>query len=99
MRWHRTPQVLAPEIPLRFAYASDLHLGQNGSDQKGQYSLLSRVPASLPDEKKAADAMQARLCAVVKKFAQGQDVTLIVAGDLLDLSLAYPIWSAPWSIA
>ncbi|HJX63739.1 MAG TPA: hypothetical protein VJ860_07275 [Polyangia bacterium] len=61
--------------------------------------MLSRVPASLPDEKKAADAMQARLCAVVKKFAQGQDVTLIVAGDLLDLSLAYPIWSAPWSIA
>jgi UDP-2,3-diacylglucosamine pyrophosphatase LpxH len=73
----------------KYIALSDLHLGQNGSDQKGQYSLLSRVPASLPEEKKAADAMQARLCAVVKKFAQGQEVTLIVAGDLLDLSLAY----------
>ena len=59
---------------------SDLHLGQNGADGRGQYSLLSsRVPSN---------RIQA-LAEAVKSFAAGDRVTLVIVGDMLDLSLAY----------
>jgi len=59
---------------------SDLHLGQNGADGLGQYSLLSmKVPQNLVR----------RFVESVASFAAGDPVTLLVAGDLLDLSLAY----------
>jgi hypothetical protein len=73
----------------KYLVLSDLHLGQNGQDRKGEYSLLSRISADLPDEKAAADAALARLQAALTTFARGERVTLVVAGDLLDLSLAY----------
>ncbi|MDD5309264.1 MAG: metallophosphoesterase [Deltaproteobacteria bacterium] len=58
---------------------SDPHLGQNGEDGRGQYSLLStRAPLS------RAAALAHRL----ERLPAG-DVTLVVAGDLLDLSLAF----------
>ena len=59
---------------------SDLHLGQNGLDGLGQHSLLStRAPQNLVK----------RFVRSVETFAAGDPVTLLVAGDFLDLSLAY----------
>jgi predicted phosphodiesterase len=59
---------------------SDLHLGQNGVDGLGQYSLLStKVPQNL-----VQPFVQA-----VATFAGGDPITLLFAGDFLDLSLAY----------
>jgi hypothetical protein len=59
---------------------SDLHLGQSGADELGQYSLLStKSPRNLVRQ-------FARSAAA---FAAGEPITLLVAGDFLDLSLAY----------
>lgn len=59
---------------------SDLHLGQNGVDKLGQYSLLStKVPQNLV----------AQFAQAAAAFAAGDPITLLVAGDFLDLSLAY----------
>jgi UDP-2,3-diacylglucosamine pyrophosphatase LpxH len=62
---------------------SDVHLGQPdpiGAEKAGEYSLLStRVTGNYVQ--KFADAVRA--------FADGDKVTLLVAGDFLDLSLAY----------
>lgn len=59
---------------------SDPHIGQSGSDRMGQYSLLSRrSPSNLVHN--FGDA--------VARFAGGDRVTLIVAGDFLDLALSY----------
>jgi hypothetical protein len=59
---------------------SDLHLGQNGLDKLGQYSLLStKVPQNLVR----------RFVKSAANFATGEPITLLVAGDFLDLSLAY----------
>jgi hypothetical protein len=59
---------------------SDPHLGQNGVDGLGQYSLLStKVPTNLVQQ----------FVASVAAFAVGGPITLLVAGDFLDLSLAY----------
>ena len=59
---------------------SDTHLGQFGADGLGQYSLLSsRAPLN----------RVARFVESVASFASDEPVTLLVAGDLLDLSLAY----------
>jgi UDP-2,3-diacylglucosamine pyrophosphatase LpxH len=59
---------------------SDPHLGQNGADKLGQYSLLS---ASVSDNLVGAFAR------AVAAFAGSDRYTLLVAGDFLDLSLAY----------
>ena len=59
---------------------SDPHLGQNGVDGLGQYSLLStKVPQNLV----------AQFAQATAAFAAGDPITLLVAGDFLDLSLAY----------
>jgi hypothetical protein len=59
---------------------SDLHLGQNGVDGLGQHSLLStKVPQNL------VRRLVERACT----FAAGEPITLLFAGDVLDLSLAY----------
>lgn len=59
---------------------SDLHLGQNGVDGLGQYSLLStRVSQNLVQP----------LVQAVASFADNDPVTLVVAGDFLDLAIAY----------
>ena len=59
---------------------SDLHLGQNGTDKLGQYSLLStRVTGNLVSA--FADA--------VDVFSAKKPYTLLVAGDFLDLSIAF----------
>jgi hypothetical protein len=59
---------------------TDTHLGQFGADGLGQYSLLStRAPLN---------RVQAFVDAV-RIFADGEPITLVVSGDLLDLSLAY----------
>jgi Calcineurin-like phosphoesterase len=59
---------------------SDLHLGQNGTDGLGQYSLLST---------KAPQNLVPQLVQSVASFAAGDPITLLVAGDFLDLSIAY----------
>lgn len=59
---------------------SDLHLGQNGVDDLGQYSLLS---TKVPENLVRAFAQSAA------SFSAGDPLTLLVAGDFLDLSLAY----------
>jgi len=59
---------------------SDPHLGQNGVDGLGQYSLLStRVPQNLVRQ----------FIKSVTAFASGEPITLLVVGDFLDLSLTY----------
>jgi hypothetical protein len=59
---------------------SDLHLGQNGTDGLGQHSLLST---------KAPQNLVQQFVESVATFASGEPITLLFAGDLLDLSLAY----------
>lgn len=59
---------------------SDLHLGQNGTDGLGQHSLLST---------KAPQNLVRQFVESVASFADGEPITLLFAGDLLDLSLAY----------
>jgi len=59
---------------------SDPHLGQSGTDTMGQYSLLStRSTRNLVHE--FADA--------VTRYAGADKVSLVVTGDLLDLSLSF----------
>jgi UDP-2,3-diacylglucosamine pyrophosphatase LpxH len=72
----------------KYIVLSDLHLGQNGADHQGQYSLLSQIPASLPNEADSANRALKRLQQAIANFATNHPVTLIVTGDLLDLSLA-----------
>jgi predicted phosphodiesterase len=59
---------------------SDLHLGQSGADSQGQYSLLSA---------RAEGNLVRAFAAAAAQFAAGEPITLLVAGDFLDLSLAY----------
>lgn len=59
---------------------SDLHLGQTGMDGRGQYSLLST---------RATPNLVAAFTAAVARFAGSDPVTIVVAGDFVDLSLAY----------
>lgn len=73
----------------KYIALSDLHLGQNGKDCKGQFSLLSQVPDECPAEKERAVSTMNKLCQKVKDFAGNDPVTLIVTGDLLDLAMAY----------
>lgn len=68
---------------------SDLHLGQNGLDGSGNYSLLSDIPSHLYKEKEKADAKMNILKSRVKLFAGKDPIALICCGDTLDLSLAY----------
>lgn len=59
---------------------SDPHLGQTGRDTMGQYSLLST---------RATGNRVAPFAQAVARFAGDDKVSLVVAGDLLDLSLAF----------
>lgn len=59
---------------------SDPHLGQTGLDTMGQYSLLST---------RARGNRVASFAQAVARYAAGDKVSLIVAGDFLDLSLSY----------
>jgi UDP-2,3-diacylglucosamine pyrophosphatase LpxH len=59
---------------------SDLHLGQSGVDGLGQYSLLSS---------RVAQNLVRPLVQSVARFADNDPVTLVVAGDFLDLAIAY----------
>jgi hypothetical protein len=68
---------------------SDLHLGQDGLDGSGSYSLLSSIPGHMEKERAQADDKIAKLKSRIASFANGSPVTLICCGDILDLSLAY----------
>jgi UDP-2,3-diacylglucosamine pyrophosphatase LpxH len=74
---------------MKYIAMSDLHLGQDGADGTGSYSLLSNIPRSFKKEKAKADDKMAKLSERVKAFANGEPLTLIITGDLMDLSLAY----------
>jgi hypothetical protein len=66
--------------PNKIVAISDPHLGQNGLDGLGQYSLLStRAPGNLV----------AAFADAVAVFTEGDKYTLLVAGDFLDLSIAF----------
>lgn len=65
---------------MRIVSISDLHLGQNGADGLGQYSLLST---------KAPQNLVRQFVQSVAVFAANDPITLLVAGDFLDLSIAY----------
>ena len=73
----------------KYVALSDTHLGQNGGEEGHQYSLLSQVPARFPDHKRRADKTLNQLAHRIETFSEGEDVTLVACGDLLDLSLAY----------
>lgn len=72
----------------KFVVLTDLHLGQNGVDRQGQFSLLSQIPSSLTSEHAQATNAMARLQRAVAGFAESEPIILIVTGDVLDLSLA-----------
>jgi hypothetical protein len=59
---------------------SDLHLGQTGADKLGQYSLLSA---------RASQNFVAAFAHAVAAYTKGDRYTLLIAGDFLDLSIAY----------
>lgn len=59
---------------------SDLHLGQSGADKFGQYSLLST---------RSAKNLVHVFADAAARFAGGDPVTLLIAGDGVDLSLSY----------
>lgn len=73
---------------MKYIAMSDLHLGQDGADGTGSYSLLSNIPDNLKKEKAQAEDKMAKLKERVSSFANDQ-LTLVVTGDLLDLSMAY----------
>jgi hypothetical protein len=59
---------------------SDLHLGQTGTDKLGQYSLLSA---------RASQNFVAAFARAVADYTAEEPYTLLIAGDFLDLSIAY----------
>lgn len=63
----------------KYICLSDTHLGQNGKDGLGYVSTLS---------KNTTKNKLATLSSEVEKFADGENVTLIGVGDILDLSMA-----------
>ena len=69
-----------PNSNSKIVAISDPHLGQCGADGLGQYSLLST---------RSSTNRVAAFVDAVASFSAGDPVTLLVAGDLLDLSLAY----------
>jgi len=64
----------------KYAFISDLHLGQQGKDDWGQKSLLSSKVSN-----NKIQALKDR----IDKLRGGKSYTLIIAGDALDLSLSY----------
>jgi hypothetical protein len=68
---------------------SDLHLGQDGFDGSGSYSLLSSIPGHMVKERALADIKMTKLKSRVTSFADGSPIILICCGDVLDLSFAY----------
>lgn len=66
--------------PNKIIAISDLHLGQTGADNLGQYSLLS---------KRSVTNLVREFTEAAARFADGDPVTLLIAGDGVDLSLAY----------
>jgi|GEM_PF-5797935 len=75
----------------KYVAISDLHLGQNKADniRGGQFCTLSQISAEFVDAHNTARQTLGALADRIAAFAGGDDVTLVVVGDLLDLSLAF----------
>jgi len=69
---------------MKYIALSDLHLGQTGKDNTGEISLLS-CGADMPEADRKIDS----LGSTIRDFAGSSPVSLILVGDVLDLSLAY----------
>lgn len=75
----------------KYVALSDIHLGQNKADKirGGQFCTLSQISTEFADAHRTAEHTLAKLADRVNAFAGADDVTMVVAGDMLDLSLAY----------
>jgi UDP-2,3-diacylglucosamine pyrophosphatase LpxH len=72
-------------MPIRHAIISDVHLGQ--TNIHGSYSLLS--PHAIPDTNNSMRAVKILGCFIneLKQFKNNEYLSLIVAGDYLDLAM------------
>ena len=68
---------------MKYVALSDLHLGQTGLDNTGQYSVLSSGDPGGGKSKIGA------LRDTIETFRNDDQVSLVLVGDSLDLSLAY----------
>jgi len=73
---------------MKYVAMSDMHLGQNGADGSGSFSVLSDLSASML-EKDFAERKLAALAARIAEFADGDRVSMVLCGDILDLSLSH----------
>lgn len=73
---------------MKYVALSDVHLGQNGADGSGFFSVLSDLPENML-EKSFADGKLRALADRIAQFADGDQVTLVLCGDTLDLALCH----------
>ena len=69
---------------MKYIALSDLHLGQTGEDRLGEFSLLSCGAKNSRAELKIE-----QLGDTIRDFAGSSPVSMILVGDVLDLSLSY----------
>ena len=62
---------------MKYVALSDLHLGQNGVDNSGYFSLLSNIPRRLMTPKAMADYTMSQLYDELNNFANGEKTTRI----------------------
>lgn len=73
---------------MKYAVLSDLHLGQDGADGSGSFSVLSDLPDAMP-EKAFAEGKLRALSSRIAQFADGDRISMVICGDALDLSLSH----------
>ncbi len=75
----------------KYVALSDVHLGQNKGDmiQGGQFCNLSQIAPEFDDAHRQSQQTLEALAEKIGAFAANDPVTLVVVGDLLDLSLAF----------
>lgn len=75
----------------KYIALSDIHLGQNKADKidGGQFCTLSQIPSEFDDAHRLSQQTLEQVAARVNAFSGGEAVTMVVVGDLLDLSLAF----------
>lgn len=73
---------------MKYVAMSDLHLGQDGADGSGSFSVLSDLPGTMLEKDFAERKLQA-VSDRISRFANGDRITLVLCGDVLDLSLSH----------
>lgn len=68
---------------------SDTHLGMDGADGSGYYSLLSLGANATDDIKKAIAEKTDAFVKLMNDFSNGENIILIGCGDILDLAMSH----------